>query len=78
MLTILLPALTMYQFTLWRYRSSMSFTRYMPLPLGIHFLQGLVYPPDLLLRNNLNILGLLSQLEGMMILYSCLLKSISY
>ena len=41
------------------------------------------HPPSprtglLLLGHNLNILGLLSQLEGMMVLYSCLLKSISY
>ena len=35
-------------------------------------------PPDLLLGYNLNILGLPSQLEGMMVLYSCLLISISY
>ena len=41
-------------------------------------LQGLVCPPELLLGHNLNILGLLRQLEGMMVLYSCLLKSISY
>ena len=35
-------------------------------------------PPDLFLDHNLKILGLPSQLEGMMVLYSCLLKSISY
>ena len=55
-----------------------EFTRYMPFPLGIHLLQGLVNPLDLLLGHNHNILGLLNQLEGMMVLYSCLIKSISY
>ena len=35
-------------------------------------------PPDLLLGHNLKILGLPNQLEGMMVLCSCLLKSISY
>ena len=45
---------------------------------GIHLLQGLVNPPDLLLGLNLNILSLPSQLEGMMVPYSCLLKSTSY
>ena len=50
----------------------------MPFPLDIHILQDLVYPPDLLLGHNLNILGLQNQLEGMMVLYSCLLKSTSY
>ena len=44
-------------------------------PLGIHLLRGLVNPPDLLLGHNLNILGLLNQLEGMMVPSSCLLKS---
>ena len=39
---------------------------------------SLVIPPDLLLGHNLKILGLPSQLEGMMALSSCLLKSISY
>ena len=56
----------------------MSFTRYIPFPLGIHLLLGQVNPPDLLLGHNLIILGLPSQLEGMMVLYSCLLTSISY
>ena len=36
------------------------------------------HPPDLLLGHNLKILGLPSQLEGMMALSSCLPKSISY
>ena len=35
-------------------------------------------PPDLLLGHNRNILGLPNPLEGMMVLYSCLLKSTSY
>ena len=56
----------------------MGFTRYIPFPLGIHFLQGLAIPPDLPLGHNLKILGLTNQLEGMMALSSCLLKSISY
>ena len=80
MLIILLPALTMYQthpmeeyiFLL------MSFTKYIPFPLGTHILQGLLIPPDLPLGHNLKILGLKSQLEGMIVLSSCLLKSISY
>ena len=55
-----------------------EFTRYIPFPLGIHLLQGLVNPPDPFLGHNLNILGLPSQLEGMMVQSSCLLKSISY
>ena len=42
------------------------------LPLGIHHLQ------ELCLGHNLKILGLPSQLEGMMTLSSCLPKSISY
>ena len=29
----------------------MNFTRYVPFPLGIHLLQGLVNPPDLLLHS---------------------------
>ena len=44
----------------------------------IPLLQGLVNPPDLLLGHNHNILGLLRQLEGIMVPYSCLLKSTSY
>ena len=36
------------------------------------------YPPDLILGHNNNILGLPNPLEGMMVLYSCLLKSTSY
>ena len=40
--------------------------------------QGLAIPPDLLLGHNLKILGLPSLSEGMMVLSSCLLKSISY
>ena len=47
-------------------------------PLGTHLLQGLVILPDLPLGHNLIILGLTSQLEGMMVLSFCLLKSISY
>ena len=43
-----------------------------------HLLQGLVILPDLPLGHNLKILVLTSQLEGMMVLSSCLLKSISY
>ena len=39
---------------------------------------GLAIPPDLPLGHNLKILGLPSQLEGMMARSSCLLKSISY
>ena len=54
----------------------MNFIRYMPFPLGIHLLQGLAIPPDLHLGHSLKILGLPSLLEGMMVLYSCLLKSI--
>ena len=45
----------------------------MPFPLGILLLQVLVNPPDLLLGHNHNILGLPNPLEGMMVLYSCLL-----
>ena len=56
----------------------MNCTKYMPFPLGIHLLKGLVNPPDLLLGHNHNILGLPNPLEGMMVLYSCLLKSTSY
>ena len=56
----------------------MSFTRYIPFPLGINLLQGLAIPPDLPLGHNLKILGLTRQLEGMIVLSSCLLKSISY
>ena len=56
----------------------MNSTRYIHFPLGTHLLQGLVNPPDLLLGHNLNIPGLPNPLEGMMALYSCLLKSISY
>ena len=56
----------------------LRFTRYIPFPLGIHLLQGLAIPPDLHLGHNLKPLGLPSPLEGMMVLYSCLLKSISY
>ena len=48
------------------------------LPLGIYLLQGLAIPPDLPLGHNLKIMGLPSQLEGMMALFSSLLKSISY
>ena len=55
-----------------------EFIRYVPFPLGIHLLQGLVILPDLPLGHNLKILGLPSQLEGMMVISSCLLKSISY
>ena len=47
-------------------------------PLGTHLLQGLVILPDLPLGHNLIILGLPSQLVGMMVLSSCILKSISY
>ena len=53
-------------------------TRYISFPLGIHLLLGLAIPPDLPLGHNLKILGLPSQLEGMMALSSSLLKSISY
>ena len=56
----------------------MSFTRCILLSLDIHLLQGLAIPPDLLLGHILKLLGLPSQLEGMMALSSCLLKSISY
>ena len=42
-----------------------------------HLLQGLVILPDLPLGNNLKILDPKSQLEDMMLLSSCLLKSIS-
>ena len=56
----------------------MNSTKYMPFPLGIHLLRGLVNPPDLLLGHNHNILGLPNPLEGMMVLSSRLLKSISY
>ena len=52
----------------------MRFIRYMPFPLGIHLLKGLVNPPGLLLGHNHNILGLPNPLEAMMVLYSCLLK----
>ena len=55
-----------------------EFIKYIHFPLGIHLLQGLAIPPDLLLGHNLNILDLPSQLEGMMALSSCLPKSISY
>ena len=51
----------------------MSFTRYISFPLGTHLLQGLVILPDLPLGHNLKLLGLTSQLEGMMVLSSCLL-----
>ena len=53
----------------------MSFIRYIQFPLGIHLLQGLAIPADLLLGHNLKILGLPNQLEGMMAQSSCLLKS---
>ena len=45
---------------------------------GIHLLQGLAIPPDLPLGHNLKMLVLPSQFEGIMVLSSCLLKSISY
>ena len=35
----------------------MSFTRYIPFPLGIHLLQGLVIPPDLPFGHNLKTSG---------------------
>ena len=80
MLTILLPALTTYQIHPMEEQIYllMSFIRYIHFPLGTHLLQGLATPPDLPLGHNLEILGLLNQLEGMMALSSCLLKSISY
>ena len=80
MLITLLPALIMYMIhPMEEYISLlMSYTRYLHFPLGFHLLQGLAIPPDLLLGHNLKILGLPSQLEGMMALSSCLLKSISY
>ena len=56
----------------------MCSTRYIHFPLGIHLLQGLDIPPDLLLGHHLKLLGLPSQLEGMMALSSCLPKSIRY
>ena len=56
----------------------MYFTKYIPFPLGTHLLQGLVILPDLPLDHNLNILDPKSQLEGMVVLSSCHLKSISY
>ena len=56
----------------------MSFTRYIPFPLGTHLLQGLVILSDLPIGHNHKIMGLKSQLEGMMVLSSCLLKSKSY
>ena len=46
-------------------------TRHPPSP-------SMVNPTDHLLGDNHNILGILSQLEGMMVTYSCLLKTISY
>ena len=80
MLIILLPALTMYEIHPMEEKISllMSFTSYIPFPLGTHVLQGLVILPELPLGHNLNILGLTRQLEGMMVLSSCLCKSISY
>ena len=47
-------------------------------PLGTHLLKGLVNPPDLPLGYNHNILSLPNPLEGMMVLYSCLLRFTSY
>ena len=55
-----------------------GFYQVMPFPLGIHLLRGLVNPLDLPLGHNHKILGLLIPLEGMMVLYSCLLKSTSF
>ena len=55
-----------------------EFIKYMPFPLDIHLLKGLVNLPDLLLGHNHNIPGLPNLLEGMMVLYSCLGKSTSY
>ena len=52
--------------------------RYMPFPLGIHLLRGLVNLPDLPLGHHHKILGLPILLGGMMALSSCLLKSIGY
>ena len=80
MLNTLLPALIMCQIHQVEEKISllMSFTKYILFLLGIHLLQGLVIPPDLPLGHNLKILGLTNQLEGMMGLSSCLLKSISY
>ena len=80
MLIILMSALTVYQILPMEVEIflMMNFTRYIPSPLDIHLLQGLAIPPDLPLGHNLKILGLPSQLEGMMALSSCLLKSISY
>ena len=46
------------------------FTRYIPFPLGIHLLQGLLILPELPLGHYLRILGLKSQLECMMVLSS--------
>ena len=51
---------------------------YIPFPLGTHLLQGLVILPDLHLGDNLKILDPKSQLEGMMVLSSYLIKSISF
>ena len=56
----------------------MNSTSYMPFPLAIHLLRGLANPPDLLLGHNHQILGLPIALGGMMVLNSCLLKSIGY
>ena len=55
-----------------------AFFRYIAFPLGTHLHQGLVILPDLPLGQILIILGLPIQLEGMMVLPSCLIKSISY
>ena len=54
-----------------------EFYRYIHFPVGTHLLQGLVTLPDIPLGHNLKILGLTNQLEGMMVLSSFLLKSIS-
>ena len=80
MLIPLHPALIMYQIHhMEEYISLvMRVTRYIPFPLGTDLLRGLAIPPDLLFAHNLKLLGLPSQLEGMMALSSCLLKSISY
>ena len=80
MLITLLPALIMYQINHMEELISllMHFTMYIHFPLGTHLLQGMVISQDFSLGHTLTILGLPSQLEGMMVLSSCLLKSISY
>ena len=80
MLTYPQPALMMYQIHHMEVLISllMNSIRYIPFPLGIHLLRGLVNPPDPPLGHNPQLLSLPILLGRMMALSSCLLKSIGH